>query len=76
MNNLAQSKQDAKQAYLEAQQAKMLEHYETVSAKERAAIIKQIEAFLPVTSSTSEKTFWIEFRNKLKRLGNPSILTE
>ena len=68
MNNLAQSKQDAKQAYLEAQQAKMLEHYETVSVKERAAIIKQIDSFLPVTSSTSEKNFWIEFRQKLEMI--------
>jgi len=76
MNNLSENQRNAKQAYLDNQQAKMLEHYETVSAKERAAIIKQIEAFLLVTSSTGEKTFWIEFRNKLKILGKPSILTE
>ena len=42
MNNLAQSKQDAKQAFLDNQQAQMLEHYKTISATERVAIIKQI----------------------------------
>ncbi|CAN5484819.1 hypothetical protein BH10ACI1_BH10ACI1_22010 [soil metagenome] len=68
MNNLTQQQRDAKQTYLDNQQAKMLEHYKTVSAKEREAIITQIDSFLPVTSSTSEKTFWIEFRNKLEKI--------
>ena len=68
MNNLTQSKQDAKQAYLQAQQAKMLEHYKTVSAKERTAIIRQINGFLPVTHSESEKAFWIEFRDSLEKI--------
>ena len=68
MNNLSENQRNAKQAYLDNQQAKMLEHYETVLAKERAAIIRQINSFLPVTSSTGEKTFWIEFRQKLESL--------
>ena len=68
MNNLSENQRNAKQAYLDNQQAQMLEHYKTVSAKERAAIIRQIEAFLPVTSSKSEKDFWLKFRQKLERL--------
>ncbi|HMS39891.1 MAG TPA: hypothetical protein PKE69_06675 [Pyrinomonadaceae bacterium] len=68
MNNLTQQQRNAKRAHLDEQQAQMLEHYKTVSEKERAAIIRQINGFLPVTHSESEKAFWIEFRDKLEKV--------
>ena len=73
MNNLAQSKQDAKQAFLDNQRAQMLEHCKTVSATERAAIIRQINSFLPVTSSISERTFWKEFKDKLETVNRELV---
>lgn len=66
MNNLTQTQQGAKDALLQKQQSQMLEHYKTISAKEQAAIIRQINGFLPVTHSESEKAFWIGFRDKLE----------
>ena len=68
MNNLSENHRNAKQAYLDNQQAQMLERYKTVSKKERVAIIRQIDGFLPVTHSESEKAFWIEFRDSLEKI--------
>ena len=45
MNNLTQTQQDAKQAYLNRQQEQMLAYYQNVSSDERKAIIKQIDIF-------------------------------
>ena len=68
MNNLTQNQKDAKQAYLGNQQAQMIARYENADQIERAAIIRQIDSFLPVTSSKDEKIFWLKFRQKLERL--------
>jgi len=67
MNNLTQNQRDAKSAYLNDQQAQMLAHYEKADQKERTAIIRQIDSFLPVISG-DEKSFWLKFRQKLERL--------
>ena len=67
MNNLTQTQQDAKQAYLDSQQAQMLVTYQKADSNERSAIIRQIDSFLPVISN-DEKAFWLKFRQKLERL--------
>lgn len=67
MNNLTQTQQAAKQAYLEKQQEKMLAIYQDAGIDEKKAIIKNIDSFLPVTKP-EEKTFWLKFRFKLERI--------
>jgi len=67
MNNLTQNQKDAKQAYLDNQQAQMIARYEKADQTERAAIIRHIDSFLPVIKD-DEKSFWLKFREKLERL--------
>ena len=67
MNNLTQKQKDAKQTVLDNQQAQMIARYENADQNERAAIIRQIDSFLPVTND-DEKSFWLKFRQKLERL--------
>jgi hypothetical protein len=67
MNNLTQNQTDAKQAYLDNQQAQMIARYEKADKNERAAIIRQIDSFLPIIKG-DEKSFWLKFRQKLERL--------
>lgn len=67
MDNLTQNQRDAKQAYLDNQQAQMIARYEKADKRERAAIIGQIDSFLPVIKN-DEKSFWLRFRQKLERL--------
>ncbi len=43
MNNLTQTQQDAKQAYLDNQRQQMFDQYKNAGANERGAIIRQIE---------------------------------
>jgi hypothetical protein len=45
----------------------MIARYEKADKVERAAIIRQIDSFLPVTRS-DEKLFWLKFQQKLERL--------
>ncbi|MFN2392292.1 MAG: hypothetical protein ABR566_10030 [Pyrinomonadaceae bacterium] len=73
MNNLTQTQQDAKQAYLNYQSEQMLALYEKADANERKAIIKQIDSFLSVISK-DEKLFWLKFRRKLETLNEKAIL--
>lgn len=73
MNNLTQTQQDAKQAYLDNQQKQMLVIYQNANKNERTAIIKQIDLFLPVTRSKDEKIFWLKFRQKLERLNKKGV---
>ena len=72
MNNLTQTQQDAKQAYLNRQSEQMLTRYQTVSLDERKAIIKQIDSFLEIVSK-DEKIFWSKFRYKLERLNEIKV---
>lgn len=72
MNNLTQSQQEAKNAYLNKQQEKMLAIYKEASLKEKKAIIKQIDSFLTVTNQ-AEKVFWLKFRRKLEMLIEPKF---
>ncbi len=67
MNNLTQAQQDAKQTYLDRQQAQMLAIYQNADNAERSAIIRQIDSFLLVITK-GEKIFWRKFRQKLERL--------
>lgn len=67
MNNLTQDQPDAKQAYLDDQQAQMIAWYEKADQTERAAITRQIDSFLPVIKG-DEKSFWLKLRQKLERL--------
>ncbi|MBS1796780.1 MAG: hypothetical protein JSS81_23320 [Acidobacteria bacterium] len=67
MNNLTQNQRDAKQAILNDQQAQLIARYEKADKTERSAIIRQIDAFLPVTKG-DEKTYWLKFRRKLEML--------
>ena len=67
MNNLTENQRNAKQAFLDNQQAQMIARYEKADSGERSAIIRQIELFLPMTKG-DEKSFWLKFRQKLERL--------
>ena len=52
---------------LDNQQAQMKARYEKAEQAERAAIIRQIDSFLPVIKD-DEKSFWLKFRQKLEWL--------
>ncbi len=67
MNNLTQTQQDAKQAYLDRQANQMLSTYQNAEKDERNAVIKQIDSFLE-TLPEDAKIFWLKFRCKLERL--------
>lgn len=54
MNNLIQNQRDAKQAYLDNQQAPMIARYQIADQTERAAIIRQIDSFLPLQKLLSD----------------------
>jgi len=73
MNNLTQTQQDAKAAYLHQQSEQMLALYAKADTDERKAIIKQIDSFLSVVSPDA-KTFWLKFRRKLERLNESKVL--
>ncbi len=73
MNNLTQTQEDAKQAYLNYQQEQMLALYQKAQPSERKAIIKQIDSFLSVITK-DEKIFWLEYRRKLEVLNEKDIL--
>jgi len=72
MNNLTQTQQDAKQAYLDRQQAEMLTIYQNADQDERKAVIKQIDTFLSIVPKDA-KTFWLKFRRKLERLNEKLV---
>jgi len=65
MNNLTQTQQQAKQAFLNRQQDEMLALYKKADTNERNAIIKHINSFLLVVSQDA-KIFWLKFRRKLE----------
>ncbi|MDQ3131292.1 MAG: hypothetical protein M3Q99_11105 [Acidobacteriota bacterium] len=67
MNNLTQTQQDAKQAYLDRQANQMLATYQNADRSERNAVIRQIDSFLE-TLPNDAKIFWLKFREKLERL--------
>lgn len=73
MNNLTQTQQEAKNAYLNQQSEQMLALYQNADKSERNAIIKQIEGFLPVVNQ-EQKSFWLKFRRKLEILNEPKFL--
>lgn len=70
--NLSQTQTDAKQAFLDNQQAEMLAQYEKADRSERNAVIKHIDSFLEVVPEDA-KTFWLKFRQNLERLNEQSI---
>lgn len=71
--NLTQKQLDAKEAYLNNQQERMLALYEKADTTERNAIIRQIDSFLS-TCNPNGKNFWLKFRRKLEILNEKSIL--
>ena len=71
MNNLTQTQQQAKQAFLNRQQDEMLALYENADTTEREAIIKNIDSFLDVVPKDA-KIFWLKFRRKLETLNEQS----
>ncbi len=72
MNNLTQTQQSAKQAYLDRQQAEMLTIYLNADQAERKAVIRQIDTFLSIVPKDA-KTFWLKFRRKLERFDEKLI---
>lgn len=50
MNNLPQTREEAKQPYLKHQQEKVLKHLETGDRSERIAVIRHIDDFLQSTT--------------------------
>ena len=73
MNNLTQTQQEAKQAFLNRQQDEMLALYKQADKTERNAIIKQIDGFLSIVNQ-EKKSFWLKFRRKLEILNESEIL--
>lgn len=73
MNNLTQTQQHAKQAYINKQSEQMLALYKNADTEERNAIIKQIDSFLSVVPPDA-KIFWLKFRRKLEILNESKIL--
>ena len=71
MNNLTQTQNDAKQAYLDRQATQMLITYQTADKSEQNAVIKQIDSFLEIVPKEA-KIFWLKFRFKLERLNENS----
>ncbi len=71
MNNLTQTQQQAKQAFLNRQQDEMLAIYQNADTTEREAIIKNIDSFLEVVPKDA-KIFWLKFRRKLETLNEQS----
>jgi len=67
MNNLTQTQQDAKAAYLTYQSEQMLALYKNADTTEKKAIIKNIDSFLEVVPKDA-KIFWLKFRRKLETL--------
>ncbi len=65
MNNLTQTKEDAKEALLNQQQEQMIVLYQNAATSERKAIIKHIDSFFE-NGSRVEKIFWLKFRLKLE----------
>jgi len=72
MNNLTQTQNKAKQAYLDRQAETTLAIYQTADTKERSAIIKQIDSFLEIVPKDA-KSFWLKFRQKLERLNEKMV---
>ncbi len=72
MNNLTQTQIDAKQAYLDRQQAEMLTIYQNANQAERNGVIKQIDSFLEIVPKDA-KNYWLKFRYKLERLNEKLI---
>ncbi len=72
MNNLTQTQQNAKQAYLDRQANQMLATYQKANKGERNAVIQQIDSFLEIVSPEA-KIFWLKFRYKLERLNEKSL---
>ena len=73
MNNLTQTQQQAKQAFLNRQQDEMLAIYQNAEQNERNAIIEQINSFLSVIPQNA-KVFWLKFRRKLEMLNESKVL--
>lgn len=73
MNNLTQTQQDAKNAFLNKQAEQMLVIYRQASENERIAVIKQIDSFLKIVPADA-KRFWLKFRYKLERLNERKLL--
>ncbi len=73
MNNLTQTQQQAKQAFLNRQQDEMLAIYQNAEQNERNAIIEQVDSFLSVVPQDA-KIFWLKFRRKLEMLNESKVL--
>jgi len=67
MNNLPQTREEAKRLYLKHQQEKVLKQLETADRSERIAIIRHIDGFLRSTTPEG-KIFWLKIREKLERI--------
>lgn len=72
MNNLAQPKRDAKQAYLDQQISTVADQYTASGANERAAVIRNIDGFLPTLNEESKK-FWLKVRRQLERINEAEM---
>lgn len=71
MKTLTQTQQNAKQAFLDRQQAEMLATYRNADKSERNAINKQIDSFVEIVPKDA-KIFWLKFRFKLEGLNETS----
>ncbi len=71
MNNLTQTQNDAKQAYLNRQFAQMLIICQNADTYERNAVIRQIDSFLGIVPRDA-KIFWLKFRCKLDKINEKS----
>lgn len=67
MENLTQIQQQTKAAFLEIQKEKVIENFRFSNATERAAVIQNIDSFLPPCIK-SERVFWLKVRYALERI--------
>ena len=74
MNNLTQTQKDAKEAYLNQCQERLLKMYNIACKNERQAVVRHINAFLPIVSE-DEKIFWLKFISQMEKIENqPQVL--
>lgn len=75
MDNLTQIQKETKAAFLEIQKEKVVNNYRNSSANERAAVIRNIDSFLPPCNE-SERIFWLKVRYELERISEADFIAD
>ena len=65
MNNLSQTREEAKQLYLKRQRSKVIDQLKGASLEEKKATIRHIDGFLESTTPEG-KIFWLKVRREVE----------